>query len=477
MVGGPKAEFDVGIIGGGPAGASMGAYLGKAGVRCIVLEGELFPRPHVGESLVPSSTRVFKELDFLEEMEAAKFPRKYGAVWTTPDRPYAYAHDWGLRARSRADIRFAERPQPGVDQPYTYHVDRGKFDTLLLQHAHKLGAHVCEGVRVLSVDFADVCPRIHFRMGSKEMKVRVRMVVDASGRNTLVGNQLRLKVSDSVFDQYAIHTWFGGYERRGWSGGRESRVLGREAIAGRSIAVRPTDARVDAEDNYIYVHFLPIANTWIWQIPIDDETTSIGVVTQKKNVLKTKQAREEFFWECVDTRPEIGGALRLAERLRPFKDEGDYSYAMTQIAGDRFMLVGDAGRFVDPIFSTGVSIALNSSRFGSRDIVAALQRGDCSRPAFSTYEQTIGRGTKNWYDFITVYYRLNVIFTAFILDDRYRLDTLKLLQGDVYDDEHPAVLGKMQDLLAQVEANPDHVWHTLLGDLTNHAFQPQLLGA
>src|SRR5256885_16505263 len=103
-------DFDVAIIGGGPAGSSMACYLAKAGVRCVVFERELFPRPHVGESLVPSSTRVFKDLDFLPVMEANRFPRKFGAVWTASSGRQDYNHGWeGLAADCRADIRFEER--------------------------------------------------------------------------------------------------------------------------------------------------------------------------------------------------------------------------------------------------------------------------------------------------------------------------------------------------------------------------------
>ena len=134
------------------------------------------------------------------------------------------------------------------------------------------------------------------------------------------------------------------------------------------------------------------------------------------------------------------------------------------------VLVGDAGRFVDPIFSTGVSIALNSSRFASRDIVKALETGNFKREAFSTFESTIKRGTRNWYNFITVYYRLNVLFTAFVLDPRYRLDVLQLLQGDVYEEQEPPVLTRMRELVGSVERNPEHIWHKLLGDLTANAF-------
>jgi 1H-pyrrole-2-carbonyl-[peptidyl-carrier protein] chlorinase len=444
-----EPDFDVGIIGGGPAGSSLAAYLGKAGAKCVVFEHELFPRPHVGESLVPSSTRVFHELGFLPKMEEARFPHKYGAVWTA-DEQRAYAHDLdGLSPDCHAQLRFEERPQPGVDRNYTYHVDRGKFDLILLQHAHELGAAVYEGVRVSAVDFAPEHPVVKFKMGRKEMGVSVRMVADASGRQTFLGNQLKLKIKDPVFDQYAIHSWFGDYDRMAM-------------------------AKSDAHRDYIYIHFLPISNSWIWQIPISDEITSIGVVTQKKNFAGSKQDREDFFWRSAESRPKLVEALQRAERLRPFKEEGDYSYAMSQICGDRFVLIGDAGRFVDPIFSTGVSIALNSSRFAHRDILSALERNDFSRASFKTFEDTITRGAKNWYDFIAVYYRLNVLFTYFITDRRYRLDVLKLLQGDVYDDAAPPVLEKMRKMVSEVEQSPQHPWHQLLNDLTMDAFRPRV---
>src|ERR1051326_1002752 len=174
-----KPDFDIGIIGGGPAGAAIASYLAKAGINCVVFERELFPRQHVGESLVPSSTRVFRDLGFLQTMEENNFVHKLGAVWTTaatniwaadpsaPGKPKTYSHQWEdelfqndsgvLDVRENmtsSPIRFAEREQEGVNQHYTYHVDRGKFDLLFLQHAHKLGATVYEGIAVKDVDFS-----------------------------------------------------------------------------------------------------------------------------------------------------------------------------------------------------------------------------------------------------------------------------------------------------------------------------------
>lgn len=448
MISMTNADFEVGIIGGGPGGAATAGYLAKAGIPCVVFERELFPRPHIGESFVPATTRVFRDLDFIDEMERAGFPKKFGAVWTANAKAPTYSHDWDeLPAGDFTDIRFEEREQEGVDRRYTYHVDRGKFDLLFLQHAHKLGAAVYEGVKVTSVDLnAEPYPRLYFKMGSKEMFVTVKMVVDASGRDTLLGNQLRIKIKDPVFNQFAFHTWFEGYER--------------------------LDPRYPDKADYIFIHFLPMTNSWIWQIPITDTITSIGIVTQRQHFPKTREEREKWFWDCIMTRPDVYERLRKSERVRPFKEEGDYSYAMKQVAGDRWALVGDAGRFVDPIFSSGVSIALNGARLATADIIRAAEKSDYRRPSFETFERTLRWGTRNWYDFITMYYRLNVLFTMFIQDPRYRIDVLKLLQGDVYDEETPEVLRKMKDIVTSVEQNPNHVWHKLLGDLTCSAFKP-----
>jgi 1H-pyrrole-2-carbonyl-[peptidyl-carrier protein] chlorinase len=434
-------DFDIAVIGGGPAGSTVASYLSQAGLSCVVLESSLFPRPHVGESLIPATTPVLHDIGALTKVDTAGFPRKFGAAWTSaaesriPTMGFQLSH--GFRA---TEVAFSERYQAGVAQDYTYHVDRGRFDLLLLQHAESLGATVYEGVRVQRVDTDEIHPRVTFTMGRREVGLRVRMVVDASGRSTFLGRQFKLKVPDPVFNQYAIHTWFDGLDRAALSADRK-------------------------QDDFIFVHFLPVTDTWVWQIPITETVTSVGVVTQKQRFAAAGQDWEGFFWDSVATRPDLAEALRQSQRVRPFRPEGDYSYAMRAICGDRWLLIGDAARFVDPIFASGVSVAMNSARLASYDILAAAEKGDFGKSAFTGFESRLRRAVRNWYEFISIYYRLNILFTAFVADPRYRIDVLKMLQGDVYDDQEPAALIKMREITRQVEQDPDHLWHKHLGTL------------
>ncbi|WP_322767895.1 NAD(P)/FAD-dependent oxidoreductase [Frankia sp. Cr1] len=446
-----KHDFDVAVIGGGPAGSTTASYLAAAGLSVAVFESETFPRPHVGESLVPATTPVLIEIGAMDAVEAGGFVRKYGAAWTSAEsRKVPHNGFTGLyQDFQAADVMFVERDQPGVDRDHTFHVDRGRFDSILLKHAQSLGAAVFSGVRVLTVDL-DGDPDIvtlTCRMGPREVDFTARLVVDASGRQTLLGRQLKVKVPDPVFNQYAIHTWFEGLDRA-------------------AIAFEP------AKTDYVYTHFLPIKDTWVWQIPISDTITSVGVVTQKRRFTAANTDRERFFWDFVSSRPDLYDALQRSKRIRPFKPEGDYSYAMKQIRGDKFVLVGDAARFVDPIFSSGVSVALNSARLAAKDIIAAHQAGDFGKERFTRYEGKLRRAVKNWYEFISIYYRLNVLFTAFVQDPRYRIDVLKMLQGDFYDEDEPRALPAMREIVTAVENDPEHLWHPYLGTLRSPTAAP-----
>jgi 1H-pyrrole-2-carbonyl-[peptidyl-carrier protein] chlorinase len=407
---------DVIIIGGGPAGSAMGSYLSMAGIPNIILEGSIFPRPHVGESMVTSSTRVFEEIGFLPVMEREGFIHKFGASWHAPGgKEFA--------------IEFGEFPQEGIRQDYTYHVDRSKFDLLLLKHAESLGSKVYLGVHVKQVLFENGrAYGVRVIMGGIEVDLPSKMVVDASGRNTLLGNQLKIKKKDPIFNQYAVHAWYKNVDR----------------------GQPPTD-------DFIHIYFLPVERGWVWQIPINDEITSIGVVAEKDVFKQARLDYEAYFDAHCQINPDLVKAMRNAVRVNEFKSEGDYSYSMEKFVGDGYMMIGDAARFVDPIFSSGVSIALYSAKYGSERIRYALEANDFSEEALRPYEVKIREGVAIWYEFIRLYYKLLPLFTHFISSKKHRIEVLRLLQGDVFDRGEVPVLDAMRKYIETVEKADTHI--------------------
>jgi len=414
---------DVIIIGGGPAGAALGSYLSLAGIDNMIIEKAIHPRPHVGESMVPACTPIFKEIGVLEKVDQAGFVRKYGAVWHPPS------------GSGVLDIEFGNFPEKGIEQAYAYHVERSQFDLLLLKHAESLGSQIYQGVRVNKVLFEDgyACGVECQIAGQKVRKPfgrkwPARMVVDASGRNTLLGRQLKLIKKDPIFNQFAMYAWFEDVDR-----GDERRA------------------------DYIHIYFLPTERGWAWQIPISDTITSIGVVTEREQFREAKADVEEFFYTHARSNPNLAHAMRNAKRVDEFQSEGDYSYSMEKLVGNGFMLVGDAARFVDPVFSSGVSVALYSAKFAAERIKQAFESGDFSAASFQPYEEKLGSAIKIWYEFIRLYYKLPHIFTYFIQNERHRQGIHRLLQGHVYDPREEPVLNEMRKLIKAVEASETHV--------------------
>jgi ABC-type nitrate/sulfonate/bicarbonate transport system ATPase subunit/flavin-dependent dehydrogenase len=409
------------IIGGGPAGSTLGSYLARAGIDHIILDQAIHPRPHVGESLVCSTTRVFQDIDFLSVMERERFVRKHGAVWTHWSDP------------GECVIRFREIPELGLTQDYTYHVDRSRFDQLLLQHAARLGSRVTEGARVERVEFGDTFRTVHVKTSGQSQPLRCKLVVDASGRSTVLGSQLRLKHHDALFDQFAVHNWFEGVDR------------GAPEVA-----------------DYIHIHVLSMPRAWIWIIPINEKITSVGIVTKTADFPKSSEPLDQFFARHISSHPTLARRLANARAVHHFTREGNYSYVMERFSGDGWLLVGDAARFVDPVFSSGVSVAMESAKRAADAIIAGLRKDDVSASAFTQYETAIRAGVDIWREFILMYYQLPALFFDLISKPGSRSQITRILQGDVYDRASIPVLAEMRQVIQSVAADPAHPWRSQL---------------
>jgi FADH2 O2-dependent halogenase len=416
--------IDVIIIGGGPAGSTLGCYLSKAGIQHLILEADIHPRPHVGESLVMSTVRTFDEIGFLGVMEDAGFVHKHGASW----------HEIGGREVS---IKFSEFKQAGIQQQHTYHVERARFDMLMLKHAHDMGSEVIQGARVLKVLFdGEKSVGVRVKFADQELDLQARVIVDATGRDTLLGRQLKLKKNDPVFNQYAVHAWFENVDR----------------------------GRKETEE-YIHIYFLPVDRGWAWQIPRTKNSTSIGVVTEREVFKRFNGDKSAFFNHHVKSNQALADALKNANRTNEFMAEGDYSYSMDRLAGDHWVMIGDAARFVDPIFSSGISVAAHSAKLAAEAIKSGFESGDLSADAFRSYEEKIRSGVDIWYEFILLYYKLLPLFTKFIQSEEHRLGILRLLQGEVFDRHEVPVLKKMRKYIETVERTENHIFKDQLSDI------------
>ncbi|MDZ7359704.1 MAG: NAD(P)/FAD-dependent oxidoreductase [candidate division KSB1 bacterium] len=408
-----QLDTDVIVVGGGPAGSVLGTYLARAGVAHLIIDKTHHPRAHVGESLVCSTTRILKEIDFLPVMERENFVVKHGVCWTS----------WF----DEAPIEMMFPDLDGVN--HAYQVDRAKFDELLLKHARENGSQILTGVQVETVDFnrQGFANGVTAKVGGAKLRLRSRLVVDASGRKALLGRQLDLLKSDPDFRQFAVHTWF------------------RDVARGNSHT-----------DGFTHLHLLPIRRGWAWQIPITEEVTSVGVVTDREHFVKAGEDVSRFFQMSIGLNPILARRMRAAQPLREYRLDGNYSYMMDRFVGDGWMLVGDAAFFVDPIFASGMSVAMHSAKFAAQVIANALAANDVSAACLRGYEHKLRGGAEVWRDFVRLFYDVAPIFSRVIAESEHRDVALKLCEGDVYDLSATQTLARLRNVFDNVRNTPNH---------------------
>jgi FADH2 O2-dependent halogenase len=343
-------------------------------------------------------------------MEDAGFVHKPGAAWTAPRS----------RVGKYVSLSLSEAPPPGAFQYYTYNVERDQLDALLLRHAHESGAKVLQGVAVQKVLFSgDRAIGVRARVvDGWEQDLKSRFVLDASGRSCLLATQLGLKVKDPVFDQLALFSWFKGVE-----------------------------PNPPGTEGMIFLHFLGIERAWAWHIPLRNGVCSVGVVTTKRHFRKVGTSNEDYFASMIQRNLSLSHFMRNAERIRPWWTEGDYSYSITKLAGKGWLLAGDALRFVDPIFSTGVDVATYSAQHAFEAMHAVFQ-GEDEEAALGKFEYRVSHGVEAWYDLIALFYKLQNLFTYYATRKEYRKTVVGILQGNLYQ---PETLQRAREMIAIME--------------------------
>jgi NitT/TauT family transport system ATP-binding protein len=404
-----KYDTDVIIIGGGPAGAILSTYLAKANIKSIIVEKHNHPREHVGESLSYSTCNILKEIDFLPVMERGDFLIKKGVCWNNHDS---------------ADKLLLSFDNLG-EFAHTYQVDRAKFDHLLLEHAQKQGVQLISGISISEVLFGDngFANGVKLRLGNSDSKLFSKLVVDASGRQTLLARQLQELNIDEQLCQFAISSWF-----------------------------RNVDSQDSKQKDFTQIYLLPSPRSWIWQIPISSEVTSVGIVTDKNNFPKDIADREDFFYKMIKLNPNLEKTMLKAERIRDWELNGNYSYTTKHFTGDGWLAVGDAAFFVDPIFSSGLSIAMHSSKFASETIIAALAQNNLSKDTLFGYEEKMRFAEEIWRKFVKLFYRFSPNFSHVIADEQLHSIALQLCEGYVYDKLAQSNLEKIEKIFLEAVA-------------------------
>jgi flavin-dependent dehydrogenase len=350
-------KTDVLVIGGGPAGSTAATLLVERGYQVVLLEKERHPRFHIGESLLPANLPILERLGVAAEVKAIGM-QKWGAEFISP---------WDGRHQT---FEFADGWNKSL--PFAYQVRRSQFDEILFRRAARAGAQAIEACRVRDVEFqADgrgALVHATLEDGHSE-SWQARFVVDASGRDTFLGNRLKAKRRDTKHSSAALYGHFRG-------------------------ARRYSEKRAGDISIYWFDH------GWFWFIPLADGTTSVGaVVWPYYTKMRTVPVRE-FFLATIRLCAPLAERLQDAELVADVTATGNYSYACDRACGANYLLLGDAYTFIDPMFSSGVMLAMNSALAGVDAIDQCLRDPRSASQALKSFERVMRRGPKEYSWFI-----------------------------------------------------------------------------
>lgn len=359
------------VVGGGPAGSTAAALLAKNGFKVTLLEQAKFPRYHIGESLLPSILTVMDVLGARDKMESFGHVRKHGAYL-----------EWG---REEWPLNFGEL---GGNRTYAFQVVRSEFDSMLMDHARGLGAQVFEDVEVrrLSFDGDRPCGALWLQKtktnGSDQVQeqgeIQFDYLIDASGRNGIMANHyLNNRRYHNVFRNIAVWGYWKDYDKL---------ATGREG----DIAVGS------------------ISNGWIWAIPLNDGTISVGVVMHKDALAaRRSEGLEQIYRQSLTESALISRVLKGAELVSGIKTETDYSYTSEQFSGPGYFLCGDAACFLDPLLSSGVHLAMFSAMLAAASITSVMSKDITEAEAISFFEKSYRQAYLRFLVFLSAFYDVN----------------------------------------------------------------------
>jgi flavin-dependent dehydrogenase len=389
-------DFDVAVIGGGPGGSSAATALARRGKKVLLLERERFPRFHIGESQLPWSDEVFRALGVREAIAAAGFVKKWGASFRRPDGETEQYADFEAAA---------ETPTP-----QTFQVLRERFDEILLRHSERCGVAVRERHRFLDAAFdAEAVTLRYADADGVERTARVGVVVDASGRAGVLANRFGRHEYDPLLRNVAVHAQYVDVPRAEGRRAGDIRMFTRPDMG------------------------------WLWFIPLSDTVMSVGAVIPKDvHRREAKATAEASLDHYLAATPPAASLLERAQRVSPARFDADYSYLATRMAGDRWVAVGDAAAFLDPIFSTGVLLAMQGGLEAAEAIDAGLRTGELSERAFAGYERIVRKRYHHFRRFAVGFY--DPAFRELWFTPRKRLGIYEAIVGVLAGNWRPSPL-------------------------------------
>jgi flavin-dependent dehydrogenase len=358
-----RPSVDVAVIGGGPAGSTVSTLVAQRGYQVELFERERFPRFHIGESLIPETYWVLERLNMLPKMRQSHFIKKYSVQFVSSS------------GKNSAPFYFWDNKPHECSQ--TWQVVRSEFDLMMLNNAREHGVRAHEGVRVHDVLFeGDRAVGVRVRQSDGSfLDVRARVVVDASGQNGLLMNRLRLRVWDPTLNKGAIWTyWEGAY-----------RDTGRDE--GATLVIQTGNK-----------------NGWFWYIPLHDNIVSVGVVAPFDYLFKGRGGYPQTYREEVDGCPGVKERVAQARTVTGYFATKDYSYRSTRVSGDGWVLVGDAFGFLDPLYSSGVLLALKSGQLAADAIADGLESGNTSAAQLGHWGPMFNEGVDRMRRLVCEYY-------------------------------------------------------------------------